>query len=316
MENNIENKAGHYRSQCDEDGFLGYLLADTEKDVIHELSNRFADEQPEVSCNGAKIPNIIHQIWLGPNPIPDEYKVYMSQWKAQYPDWEYILWDDEKIKTLSLRTGDLINFSNCFGFKSDILRAEILSQFGGVYIDVDYEPIKSIIDIYDSYDFFGTFRALPLLHISASHYYNSPILVCNSFVGSIPGHPILNKYLDRLVDDKNRISLSFGEKYGLARLKYSIEKLTSMKTTLLKSYLPFHTVVMENIIDQDHKNMIYPPTFFNPVDSWAKFQYFIAKYWIKRLEYSLKYRKFRVKKFDSPVAETIAIHHSKATWTK
>ena len=84
------------------------------------------------------IPKIIHQIWIGPNKRPD---IWMNSWKIDYiqqnPDWTYHLWTEEEINKLQLINKDIYEKEPYYTGKSDIVRYEILYQFGGVFMDAD-----------------------------------------------------------------------------------------------------------------------------------------------------------------------------------
>ncbi len=85
----------------------------------------------------------IHQIWIGNNPAPKRYIAYAETVKKYNPDCEYIFWDEDKVASL----GDLV-VPECLDkslnpiLRSDILRLEILRQFGGLYLDIDFEFLK------------------------------------------------------------------------------------------------------------------------------------------------------------------------------
>lgn len=93
-----------------------------------------------------KIPRIIHQIWLGPNPIPESYHRYMATWRDMHPEWEYHLWTDKDVKSVYIKRRDIFDRANNYGMKSDILRYELLKQYGGVYVDTDFECLKPFDD--------------------------------------------------------------------------------------------------------------------------------------------------------------------------
>ena len=43
------------------------------------------------------IPKIIHQVWSGiDKPLPKLSHVLGNTWKRDYPEWDYILWDNDK----------------------------------------------------------------------------------------------------------------------------------------------------------------------------------------------------------------------------
>ena len=89
------------------------------------------------------IPRIIHQIWLGPlNPPLDA----LSTWKINHPDWEYHLWTEKNLPALVNQKA--FDDSDSYPQKADILRYELLQQFGGVYIDADVFCVRPIDSLF------------------------------------------------------------------------------------------------------------------------------------------------------------------------
>ena len=91
------------------------------------------------------IPKIIHQIHIG-NSLLDELQLkWQKTWIDLHPEWDYILWDDEQVKqNLHITHPEIYNRCENYSEKSDILRFEILYQFGGLYIDTDFECFKPV----------------------------------------------------------------------------------------------------------------------------------------------------------------------------
>ena len=133
---------------------------------------------------------IIHQIWIGPLDSPD----YMHTWKDFNPEYEYILWDNEKVKELfpliNQRLYDLYDNEeiNVWNGRANLLRLEILNRFGGIYIDADCECLRKLEGDFLDLDFFGV-------------YANDRVrgdLVNNCVIGSIANHPILDECIAKL----------------------------------------------------------------------------------------------------------------------
>src|SRR5437867_4300593 len=99
------------------------------------------------------IPLIIHQIWLG-SPVPEQFKPLQETIIEHHAGWEYVLWTDERVKELTLHNQELFDRATNFGEKSDILRYELLYQFGGLYLDIDIACVKSLEDLHRTYDFY------------------------------------------------------------------------------------------------------------------------------------------------------------------
>jgi hypothetical protein len=132
-----------------------------------------------------KIPKIIHQIWIGPKDKP----VFTENWAKMNPDYEYILWDDEKVKSLKLinkKQYDL--FGKQYHGKSDVLRYEILMKYGGIYIDADCEPLRPLDDFLLESDFF-------------SCYANEKLRgdrLANGIIGCVKNHFIMRKMVNTI----------------------------------------------------------------------------------------------------------------------
>jgi mannosyltransferase OCH1-like enzyme len=130
------------------------------------------------TMNTPKIPKKIHQIWLG-SDLPDKFKKFTESWKVLNPDWEYKLWTDNDVNTIKITKRRLFDFASNLGMKSDILRYEILKQFGGIYVDTDFECLKSFDDLINLEFFTGV-------------SYDDVFVNYMGIIGSIPNHLIIN----------------------------------------------------------------------------------------------------------------------------
>ena len=104
-----------------------------------------------------KIPKIIHQLWIGKNPAPTNL---MKTWKDKHEKegFEYILWNQREMKkrNFSSKFTKKINKMPEFNGKADILRWEILYEYGGVFVDADSFCIEPVTDLLEKYSaFFG-----------------------------------------------------------------------------------------------------------------------------------------------------------------
>jgi hypothetical protein len=63
----------------------------------------------------------------------------METWKNKHPDFEYILWNEEEIQKLNLKAEYLrkVDDMSEINGKADIIRWEILYQYGGIFLDAD-----------------------------------------------------------------------------------------------------------------------------------------------------------------------------------
>lgn len=104
------------------------------------------------------IPKIIHHIWIGNKPFPEEFREFRHKWVNMYPDYNFIFWNDELINSSKLIDESIsIYYHNDYkiAFKADLLRFKILEKFGGIYIDTDTEPLKKMSDEFLNNKFFS-----------------------------------------------------------------------------------------------------------------------------------------------------------------
>src|SRR5439155_22420530 len=87
---------------------------------------------------GPLIPRILHQIWVGPDPLPEEFARYRETWLQRHPEWEHHLWTENNLPP-DLRRPEAYERLRAPAERSDILRYEVLWRWGGVYGDADFE---------------------------------------------------------------------------------------------------------------------------------------------------------------------------------
>jgi mannosyltransferase OCH1-like enzyme len=130
------------------------------------------------------VPRILHQIWLGDRELPEEFAAYRETWRTHHPAWEHRLWAEDNLPS-GLRRPEVYERLRVPAERSDILRLEVLWLFGGVYVDTDFECLGPLDPVIEELDFFTA----PL---KPNGWVN------NAFIGSVAGHPILDRALTEL----------------------------------------------------------------------------------------------------------------------
>ena len=131
------------------------------------------------------IPRKIHQVWVGGKPIPEEYAKYMESWKAFHPTWEYRLWTDEDTEQIPSLNQDIYRKMTNAGAKSDYIRYALLYDFGGIYVDADFECLKPHDDL----------RWLNLFSSVADD--KNPVIYIGH-MGCEKGHPVMAECLENI----------------------------------------------------------------------------------------------------------------------
>ena len=130
------------------------------------------------------IPKIIHQIWLGnPSNRPIEA---MESWKAVYPDWKYMLWTEENMP--NLQNQKQFDSVTDYPGKADILRYEILKEYGGFYADADTLAKERIPESFLEYPCFCAYE----------NEKARPGLVANTFLASQKEGLVIQKLIDKI----------------------------------------------------------------------------------------------------------------------
>ena len=137
------------------------------------------------------IPKVIHYCWFGQAPLPPLAEQCIASWKAHMPEWELKAWTEA---SLSQALSKKPNPSPCpkgkgeetthgstpqddhswlvfmptyvkqayearkFAFVSDYVRLWALEQYGGLYMDVDFEVFRPFDELMDKYPAFAGYE--------------------------------------------------------------------------------------------------------------------------------------------------------------
>ena len=129
------------------------------------------------------IPRVFHQIWLGPESLPREHANFQKTWLHHHPGWELCLWTEENLPE-RLRRPEAAERLRIPAERANILRLELLWRFGGVYVDTDFECLRSIEPLIETADFF--------IGLSKPSRRN------NALMGAVADHPLLDEALDKI----------------------------------------------------------------------------------------------------------------------
>jgi mannosyltransferase OCH1-like enzyme len=125
------------------------------------------------------IPRVFHRIWVGPDPLPAEYAAYGETWTAHHPGWELRLWTESNLPE-GLRP-EVYERLRAPAERANLLRLELLSRQGGVYVDTDFECLRSIEPLIEDAELFITLAKAGRVN--------------NALMGSVPGHSLIRRAL-------------------------------------------------------------------------------------------------------------------------
>jgi mannosyltransferase OCH1-like enzyme len=238
---------------CTPKSFIDFLKQLYEKNNLLKVKQKKSNH----------IPKIIHQIWFGPNKPPPEYQNFQESWGIKHPEWQWILWNEQKIKnnfSTNLYNQTLFErakYNKNYAKMADIARYEILYKFGGLYADCDCESIKPFDILNESYDFYS----------GIEHLANG-LVIGNALIGSQPKHPIIKKCLNNIKEYENKkIDLTYWQ--GKLDCPKGFEK--EYATTLITTGPILLTKSIWEIADKTKNiDIIFPPTYFFPFAEYKK----------------------------------------------
>ncbi|KAJ9301365.1 CAZyme family GT32 [Paecilomyces variotii] len=164
---------------------LSLLVEDAAADAIHRSdipspNSSLIETRPQI------IPKIIHQTYKNES-IPLHWQEAQQSCIDLHPDYEYILWTNEKARDFI--AAEYPWFLDTFdGYEYPIQRADsiryfVLAHYGGTYIDLDD----------------GCNRRLdPLLAYPAWVRRTAPTGISNDAMGSVPQHPFFLRVIETL----------------------------------------------------------------------------------------------------------------------
>jgi mannosyltransferase OCH1-like enzyme len=93
------------------------------------------------------IPRIIHQIWVGHYDVPAREKRIAEEIANKHPNYEYKLWTDNNLPVIPAHLQpvyDKMYSQRDYVYCADMLRWLVVYQYGGWYLDIDWEYISNL----------------------------------------------------------------------------------------------------------------------------------------------------------------------------
>jgi mannosyltransferase OCH1-like enzyme len=175
----------------------------------------FLNARMRVEETGGGIQKIIHQIWIGDNPVPQEWMDTVKAFADKY-GYEYKLWknvDDLGIDDIAGLRKVYNAFAKQPAGRADIIRILALYKYGGVYIDADSvivkpEKFQHFLEKNTAAVFFGWENlSEKRTRKLRKHGGIDPVvlktrrLVANGLIGACKGHPFMKRLLDGFVEN-------------------------------------------------------------------------------------------------------------------
>lgn len=144
------------KSKVFNDPFKKRFLKLMDENSIYNATNKLKPAKD-------RIPKIIHQIWIGPNPLPRIYEPFIERCRNM-PGFEHKLWTNADIEVLLKEK----NYKETFdkipahdnAVKKDFLSYLILNKYGGVVMDASTWCRKAPSKIHDSYSYYTLYNSI------------------------------------------------------------------------------------------------------------------------------------------------------------
>lgn len=101
------------------------------------------------------IPKIIHYCWFGRGSMPETALRSIGSWHRYMPDWKYVLWNEDNFDVSLYTYTQEAYDARKYAFVSDVVRLYALKEYGGIYLDVDFEVYKSFDELLSNAAFAG-----------------------------------------------------------------------------------------------------------------------------------------------------------------
>ena len=89
------------------------------------------------------IPKIVHYSWFSGEPYPAFLTECMNTWKKALPDYEFVLWDAQKLAEINNTFANEAVSVKKWAFAADFVRLYAVYHYGGIWLDTDVEMFKS-----------------------------------------------------------------------------------------------------------------------------------------------------------------------------
>jgi len=146
------------------------------------------------------IPRIIHQTWfedITPTHYPQLYR-FQNSWRNS--GWEYRFYNDTEVRSY-IQDNFPARFLESYdalvpgAFKADLFRYLVLLRDGGLYVDVDL-LLETNLDTFIT----PTLSFLTARDDGIATAHDQPFCLWNGIIAAAPGHPVIAKAVERLIN--------------------------------------------------------------------------------------------------------------------
>jgi mannosyltransferase OCH1-like enzyme len=129
------------------------------------------------------IPKLIHYCWFGPKEISDLEKKCIASWHKFLPGYTLHFWNEDTFNIQEHVFTRQAYEAKYYAFVSDFVRAKVLMEYGGIYLDTDLEVLMNFENLLKgSNSVFG---------------FENSLFVGTAFMATTPKHEIFNAFYSK-----------------------------------------------------------------------------------------------------------------------
>ncbi len=92
----------------------------------------------------------IHYCWFGGHELPEKEQKCIASWKKYLPGYKITLWNEDTVDLSECVYAQQAYERKQYAFVSDYVRAKVLYEFGGLYLDTDVKILKSFSNLLET----------------------------------------------------------------------------------------------------------------------------------------------------------------------
>lgn len=138
------------------------------------MENRNQSTQPQIE-------KTIHSFWFSGEKKPEKYQRCIDSWKKYCPDYKVIEWNASNYDITRNKYMLQAYERKRWAFVSDYARLDVVYNYGGIYMDMDVELLRSLDSLLDVDAFFS--------------FDSGRFIDLGSGFGAVQGHPLIRKLL-------------------------------------------------------------------------------------------------------------------------
>ena len=195
-----------------------------------------------------RITKCIHTFWFSGDEIPENYSKCIDSWKKYCPDYEIKIWNSETYDITRNGFVEKAIRERKWAFASDYARLDVLSKYGGIYMDMDVELFRTMD---------------PLLGNRAFFTFESGNEIEPAIMGAEKSYPalqcMLTVYKDMKFENSDKVFKEYCmphlmrkplEKFGV-RMDGTMQMIEGAVFLPRKYFSPMDNIIYETLVQTD-----------------------------------------------------------------